>query len=177
MSRSKLSFLLLVATVIVSGAGFCLLQAGTFRTGQVTFDPPYPETNASGNNILAVFAGRTPCAFPNCKMMKLLLVLYQDRKTNAPTTYWLGYIGVGDGNNERTVRQGKLKVHHGVKEYPDATVYELDSSADPDLRLYWRVNEDILLPLDESLSPKVGNGAWGYMLARDTKPYGPRTYE
>jgi hypothetical protein len=109
--------------------------------------------------------------------MKVALVLYRERETDAPTTYWLGSIGVGDGNNDRTVRQGNVKLRQGVEDYPEATVYELDSNADPDLRLYWRVNKDILLPLDEKLSPKVGNAAWGYMLSRYAKPYGPRTYE
>ena len=177
MNRLKLALCLLAATVIISGAGFGLLHAGTFRRGPVTFDPPYPETNAAGDPILAAFAGRIPCTVSDCPMMKLALVLYQDRETKASTTYWLGYIGVGNGNNDRTVRQGKWSVRKGVKGYPEATVYELDLSAEPDLRLYWQVNEDILLPLDENLTPKVGTSAWGYMLSRDAKPYGPRTYE
>ncbi|MGB8765434.1 MAG: hypothetical protein WCD07_11685 [Burkholderiales bacterium] len=107
--------------------------------------------------------------------MKVWLVLYQNRNTKAPTTYWLGVVGVGKGN-DRTVTQGTWILHRGVKDYPEAVVYELDSNTPQDLRYYWRLNENILLVLDQNMSPKAGNGAWGYMLSRDTAPYGPKTY-
>lgn len=176
MSRSRLAILLLATTVIVFGVGLCLLRASS-QPRFVTFDPPYPETNATGDKILAAFAGRIPCSFPRCDKMKVTLVIYQDRETHEPTTYWLGYIGVGDGNNERTVHQGKVILRTGVMEYADAKVYELDGHTAADLRMYWRVNDDILLPLDANRTPKIGNAAWGFMLSRDRTPYGPRTYQ
>ena len=55
-------------------------------------------------------------------------------------------------------------------------VYELDASAPDDLQRHWRVSEDVLLPLDPGMRPLPGDAAWGYMLSRDTAPYGPRTY-
>jgi len=177
MSRAKLAVLLLATTFIGFGAGVCLLKAGSARPRFVTFDPPYPKTNAAGDGILAAYAGRVPCEIPQCNMMKLALVLYHDRATGHPTTYWLGYIGVGDGDNERTVREGRVKVRTGIAGYPAANVYELDANSGSDLRLYWQVNEDILLPLDNRRNPKIGNAAWGFMLSRDRTPYGPRTYQ
>ena len=60
-----------------------------------------------------------------------------------------------------------------MKGYPEATLYELDANADAALRLYWRVNDEILLPVDEGRTPKAGNAGWGYMLSRNAAPYGP----
>jgi hypothetical protein len=107
--------------------------------------------------------------------MKVGLVLYGNRSTGAPATYWLGVVAVAAGD-ERAISQGTWTIGSGVQAYPEAVVYELDSNAPADLRHYWRVNGDILLPLDQDRNPKVGNAAWGYMLSRYAAPYGPRTY-
>ena len=56
-----------------------------------SFDPAYPAVNAQGDPIFAVYEGRTPC--PDCQtaqMVKMQLVLYHNRETATPTTYWLG---------------------------------------------------------------------------------------
>jgi hypothetical protein len=173
MKFSKPAIFLATGAVIAAGMFFALFKSGYFHQAAVTFEPPYPEVNANGDPILAVFEGRTPCAVANCRL-KVGLVLYQDRKAGSPTTYWLGILGTS--GNDRIVTQGTWTIRHGVKEYPEAVVWELDSNTPADLRYYWRVNEDILLALDQSMSPKVGNAAWGYMLSRFAEPYGPRTY-
>lgn len=174
MKMSKPAIFLATVAVVASGALFALYKNGYFRQATITFERPYPEVNADGDPILAVFEGRTPCAVANCEKLKVGLVLYQNRKTKSPTTYWLGIVGTN--GNDRVVTQGTWTARHGVREYPEAAVWELDSNTPPGLRYYWRVNEDILLPLDESMSPKAGNSAWGYMLSRFAEPYGPRTY-
>ena len=142
---------------------------------QTTFDPPYPERNAHGDPMLAVYEGRIACAFIDCEMMKVRLVLYHHAETKAPTTYWLGFLGVGQGN-DGTVTQGTWTLGRGILAYPEAVVYQLDDNTPLHLRNYWRVNEDILLALDPTMRPKVGNSAWGAMLSRYAEPYGPRTY-
>ena len=173
MKQSHAVAVLTVALVIVAGAGFWLFQKN-FHKAPTTFDPPYPELNRNGDPILAVFEGRIPCDGEDCQMLKVGLVLYQNRETKAPTTYWLGRIGLW--GNDRAVTEGNWTMQRGIKEYPEATVYKLDSNAPPNLQFFWRVNENILLPLDRDMSPKVGNSAWGYMLSSYTQPYGPRTY-
>ena len=161
----------ILATAFVSLA---LMGCAVSRDSPRTFDPPYPQMNRDGDPILAVFEGRIPCHLANCQVLKVGLVLYRHRDTKAPSTYWLGVVG-GRGN-DRTVTQGTWLERRGTKEYPDAPVYELDSNAGLGFRFFWRVNENILLPLDETMSPKAGNAAWGTMLSRYTEPYGPRTY-
>jgi hypothetical protein len=146
------------------------------RRAPLTFDPPYPEVDAGGAPILAVFEGRIPCFVAHCEKRKVSLVLYQDRATSAPSTYWLGLVGVGLGNT-RDVTRGTWETRRGTADYPKAVVYELDARAPDDLHRFWRVSEDVLLPLDESMRPKPGNAAWGFMLSRYTAPYGPRTYQ
>jgi hypothetical protein len=163
------------AAVLAVGIAVAWLQLGNNRQTTLTFDPPYPETNASGDPILGVFEGRIPCAVEGCEKMKVGLVLYADRAAGTPTTYWLGVVAVAAGD-ERAISQRIWTIGSGVKAYPDAVVYELGANAPADLRRYWRLNGDILLPLDQKRSPKVGNSALGYMLSRYAAPYGPRTY-
>jgi hypothetical protein len=80
-----------------------------------------------------------------------------------PTTYWLG-------------QQGAWTTRRGLQEYPNGMVYQPDASADPSLQYLGRVNDEVVLVLDQALRPKAGNAAWGFMLSRDCSPYGPRTY-
>jgi hypothetical protein len=164
-----------LAIVATLALGVVVWIATSHRPHLVTasFDPPYPETNGSGDPILAVLEGIIPCSVPNCKRLKVQLVLYEKKKESAPATYWLGVIGTH--GNDRIVTQGSWEIRRGVVGYPDALVYALDLHADKDLRYFWRVNDDIMLPLDERMSPKPRNTG-GSMLSRYDAPYGPRTY-
>jgi hypothetical protein len=153
----------------------CLaLGACTQQAVQTTFDPPYPERNAAGDPILAVFEGRVPCEVPDCRVLKVSLVLYGRAKR--PTTYWLGTVSVGI-DSDRVVAQGTWTVGRGVDGYPNAVVYRLDRQADERVRRLWRLNDNIAMLLDANMRPKSGDASWGgYSLSRDTAPYGPRTY-
>lgn len=142
---------------------------------QTTFAPAYPEHDSADDAIVAVFEGRIPCAEQGCEKRKVELVLYGKNAGQIPTTYWLGQLRVGMGN-DRLVQQGAWAIRRGVRDYPDGLVYVLDSRADPSLRNFWRVNDEIVLVLDQDLRPMAGNAAWGFMLSRDCTPYGPKTY-
>jgi hypothetical protein len=142
---------------------------------QTTFDPAYPERNGAGDPAVAVFEGRIPCDIQGCEKRKVELVLYGRDAGRTTTTYWLGQVKDGAGD-DRLVQQGTWSVQRGLRGYPNGLVYVLDSSADPSLRYLWRVNDDIVLVLDQNLQPQVGNAAWGFMLSRDCTPYGPKTF-
>ena len=174
MNTSKPASVLAIAVVMASGCLLLLASCGPHRPTAVTFDPPYPERNARGDPIRAVYEGRIPCAMAQCQKLKVQLVLYETPQEHTPSTYWLGIVGTR--GNERVVTRGAYTMRRGVDTYPEALVYELDAQTASDLRYFWRVNADILLLLDEHGRPKVGNAAWGYMLSRYTAPYGPRTY-
>ena len=173
-SRSVRRFANWRVLLLAVGASLALSSCAPPHPATVTFDPPYPETNANGDPILVVFEGRIPCIVANCENLKVGLVLYQERSSNTQTTYWLGVVGTR--GNDRVVTEGTWAIRHGVEGYPRGIAYELDATTPSDLRHYWRVNEDILLVLDERKCPKAGNSAWGYMLSRYAAPYGPRTY-
>lgn len=157
------------------GALVLLAACAVPQTVPTRFDRPYPERNAAGESILAVFVGRVPCATQACEMRKVELVLYGSEAGTGARTYWLGQVRVGTGN-ERDVAEGTWQSARGLGEHPLALRYELDARADPSLRRLWRVGEDVLLVLDEDLRPRPGNAAWGFMLSRDCAPYGQRDY-
>lgn len=141
-----------------------------------TFYPVYPERNAAGDPIVAVFEGRIPCADSDaCAMRKVSLVFYARDHGRVPTTYWLDQVKVGL-SNDRLVHTGPWSIRAGVQGYPDGVVYALDSAADPSLQSFWRVTDDIVLVLDPAGRPKSGNAAWGFMLSRNCARYGPRHY-
>lgn len=158
----------------------CLLLAGCTHAGmrEATFAPAYPEFDRQGDPILGVFGGRIPCQANSDDQIKLTLVLYRNREARSAGSYWMGTVDLCEIRHSDTPveTQGSWQLRQGAKDYPGAIVYELDTNARSDLRRFWQINDNILLPLDDSLSPKVGNAAWGYMLSRDTAPYGPKTY-
>jgi hypothetical protein len=174
MKLSKPRFALATAAVLTFA--MVLFSHDPSRSAPKTeiFDRPYPETNANGDPIRVIFAGRIPCKAKGCEKLKVELVLYESRIDQLPTTYWLGLIGAS--GDDRVVTQGRWAIARGVEGYPEAPVYELDQQTSADHRYYWRVNDDIALLLDEHKRPKAGTGAWGNMLSRDATPYGPRTY-
>ncbi|MBL9097866.1 MAG: hypothetical protein JNK07_13130 [Alphaproteobacteria bacterium] len=123
----------------------------------------YPNADASGAPILAVFEGRVPCLGANCEKTKVALVFYQG---DASQTYWLAMVDVGGGDDTRRIAQGTWSAATGVEGYPQAPVYQLDANAPQVLRRLWRAGADVLLPLDEAMRPRAGNASWGYMLSR-----------
>lgn len=164
-------------TAVIATVLSLFLSVGCASSGpiQTTFDRPYPARNAAGDPIVAVFLGRIPCASHACEMRKVELVLYGREQGLVPTTYWLGQVGVGSGN-DRVVEEGAWSGRRGVPDHPGALVYALDAPADRSLQYLWRVSDAVVLVLDQSMTPRPGNAAWGYMLSRDCAPYGPRTY-
>jgi hypothetical protein len=162
--------------LLVAISTLALANCAHLESAQTDFVPAYPDRNAVGDPIVAVFEGRIPCADGDgCDMRKVSLVLYGRDRGQVPTTYWLGQVQVGLSDGRR-VHTGTWTIQVGVSGYPNGVVYALDPTADPSLRWFWRVNDDIALVLDSNRRPKAGNAAWGYMLSRDCAAYGPRSY-
>ncbi len=175
MSRFVQALAAIAILILGIAVGSLVPHAPRLRTA--TFDPPYPEHDAAGASILAVYEGRVPCSVAACEKLKVQLVLFGSTRGSSPTGYWLGLIGAQ--GNDRVVSSGKVRIGSGVAGYPEAVVYKLDlpSGIGLEFNTLWRVSDDILLPLDAQLRPKPGDGAWGTMLSRYTGNYGPRRYE
>jgi hypothetical protein len=174
MRPSRPAIAVCLAAILAVGLTFALFGQRSSKTLTATFDPPYPEFNAKGDPIQSVMEGRVACQATGCDKLKVTLVLYAKAQDRSPSSYWLGIIGTS--GNDRVVSQGAWEMRKGVEGYLEAAVYALDSDAGLGLQYFWRVNDDILLVLDERMRPRSGDSAWGYMLSRLEAPYGPRTY-
>lgn len=164
MPRSPKLFAVTTALTVLGAIGLYLAFRPTEAVAQL--ERPWPKAGTSGDPLWGCFSGRIPAVgIPNCEVVKVSLAVYQKPGAKNPATYWLGRVLVGVGN-KRHVAEGTVTTRRGVKDYPDAVVYELDQNAPQDFRFFWRVNNDILLPLDDDMKPKVGNAGWGYMLSR-----------
>jgi hypothetical protein len=133
-------------------------------------EPWYPPSNQAGDPVLAVYEGRVPCTDPakrGCDKVKLALVLYQDVRSGAPTTYRLAQVYVAEEpEGERIVAEGTWSISHGTRLDPEASVYQLDAQAPAAWRSYWAIGPDILFILDDQRVPRVGTASWSYVLNR-----------
>lgn len=138
-----------------------------------------------GPEIAGVFEGVTPCsaearplpqvpAESDCEQMIWSLVLYQDAKTGAPTTYHLqSAYGLSKPNTNDLidggtpiVMEGTWTITTGAKSDPAATVYQIDPDDPQTTVSFLKVNENLLHVLDREQAMLVGNGAWSYTLNR-----------
>lgn len=142
---------------------------------QTVFDPPYPERNDAGDGIVAAFEGRVPCLPEGCRTRKVQVVFYGDKATGTPTTYWLGVVHVGLGD-ERTVATGRWTEVRGTPTDPSARIWTLDGDSDPTLRNFWMLDDEVVAVLDADRRPQRGDGAFSYALNRKCTPWGPITY-
>ena len=140
-----------------------LLLMTSCKKEEAAIGPWYPETNANGDALLAVFESRIPCS--DCERLKLGLAIYGNAQTNLPSTYMMSRIYVGK-NNDRVSNSGNMIVTQGTSLDPLHTVYRLTSGAPVEYQSYWRINEDLLFILDANLTPKVGDAGHGYVLNR-----------
>lgn len=168
MKLSKPIIILIITLTVLSGTALYLFQQGYFQKAQTVFPPWYPAVNENGDPAVADFENHTLCpldAASTCNRMKFGIVFYRDPQTQAPTTYIMSrlFVGVDD---VRHVSQGTWTVTHGTKLDPQAIVYQLDSNAPQEFRSFWAVDEDILFILDQDMKPRLGDGAYGYVLNR-----------
>jgi hypothetical protein len=138
------------------------LAAASCATPPAAPEPWYPEVNARGEAVAAVFESRIPCA--DCATIKFALALYRDR-AGAPSTYRMARVYVEKGN-ERTVNEGTWSMGRGTKLDPQAPVVRLDANAPAEFRAFWAIGEDILFVLGRDLSPRAGTAGYGYALNR-----------
>jgi hypothetical protein len=132
--------------------------------------PWYPAVDEQGNTLMAVYEGRIPCnqaAMKGCDKIKVALVLYHDRLTQAPATYKLARVHVAESPaGNRQVVSGRWHLTQGAKLDPAAQVYRLDGAAPEEFRAYWAIGHELLLMLDADLNPRVGTASWSYTLNR-----------
>lgn len=140
-----------------------LLGACRASTAATSDAPWYPERNAAGDPVAAVFESRVPC--DGCERLKLALALYRRSGTGAASSYEMSRVRVGDGDL-RTVNRGEWVEARGTALDANAPVVRLTSGYPEDIREFWAIGEDILFVLDRNRAPRVGTAAHSYALNR-----------
>ena len=93
------------------------------------------------------------------------LTQFADSRTNTPTEYPLERIYVGKAD-DRTVNEGAWQTTLGAPTDADVVVVDLDPTARPELSRFQRVGNDILLILDDTDQPRVGDAQHSFTLSR-----------
>ena len=142
------------------------IQAQPSRSANVPAKTTSRTPVASGPAVVGVFDGRFPCAEihqdwklparPECVKMKWSLTLYQDPTTHQPTTYQLN----------RGSRTGKWALVRGMRNDPNAVVYQLDSDKPEESVYLLKGDENVLFVLDQSRQFRVGGAYLSYTLNR-----------
>ena len=152
----------------------------TLSRADVTDDPGRPEQvfgasytlsrRETGNTLLGIFGGRTPCTSlvralhitlnDGCQRLKWRVTLLQNPNTREPTRYKI------EGSLHHTAREGAWRIVRGTAADADAVVYQLDGTATEGPMLLWKADDNVLFLLDERKQPLVGTVDFSYTLSR-----------
>ena len=138
------------------------------RADEGSYTIPPKET---GSHVFATFIGRSPCAglarelklagAEGCIRLKWRVQLLKDPATGQPTTY----IASNSYTRDRTWT-GAWRIVRGAPGFPEATVYQLDADASHGPILFLRMDDNILLFLNQQRQPLPGNADFTYTLTR-----------
>jgi hypothetical protein len=118
-----------------------------------------------------MFGGRSPCAglarvlkltnADGCVRLKWRVTLLKDPQTNQPTTY-----RVGNSLTRDREWTGTWRIVHGAPGFPDANVYQLDADASHGPIVLLKVDDNLVLFLNQQRQPLPGNADLSYTLTR-----------
>jgi hypothetical protein len=124
-----------------------------------------------GPDVFGVFEGRTPCqgiardlgaaARPGCWKVKWRVTLFQDPRSNEPTTYKAE--GTLYGSH---AREGKWRMTRGTPDDPQARVYELLPSSQHRAIHLLKGDDNVLFFVDQGRRLLVGTAQNTYTLDR-----------
>lgn len=147
----------------------------TIGTTQTTTLPQLRDDSL----IVGVFNGRTPCnndllalngvSANGCQIIKCRLTLYQDIKTQTPSTFQLYTVYVGKGDNKYS-STGKWMMSKGTPSDPNAIVYQLQpDSGKPQSLSFLKADDNILFMLDANRNLLVGDEYVSFTLNRSKR--------
>ena len=141
------------------------------RASEGSYTVPPMET---GSHVFATYIGRTPCAglardlklagAEGCVRLKWRVQLLKDPITNQPTTYIAGNSLTRDRS-----WTGTWRIIRGTPDFPDASVYQLDADAAHGPIMLLRMDDNIVLFLDQQRQPLPGNADFTYTLTRSVQ--------
>lgn len=126
---------------------------------------------ADGPDVWGVFHGRVPCQAmatkmgldvpSDCEKLKWGFTFYRDPKTHQPTTYaWEGSL------YRENARKGKWIIIKGTKDFPDATVIQLDPDKPQQSFFLLKGDNNVLFVLDRNKNLMVGGSYLSYTFNR-----------
>ena len=155
--------LLLVGVISASGS-----VGSDGADGSVTAGPIATAVPSANDSLVGIFEGRTPCGElfvefagyqgPACEKMKWWLALYRNPQSGAPSSY--------EFDGTRVTRRGSWTITRGTVAQPDAVVYRLATDLPQAWIAFQRVDDNVLLLLDQELRLMVGDASWSYTLSR-----------
>ncbi len=138
------------------------------RGPEGSYSIPPKET---GPHVFAIFGGRSPCGglarelrlsnAGGCVRLKWRVTLLQDPATKAPTTY-----RVDNSLTRSESWTGRWRIVRGTPAFPDASVYQLDAYASHGPILLLRVDDNLVLFLNQQRQPLPGTADFSYTLTR-----------
>ena len=141
------------------------------RAAEGSYTVPPKET---GPHVFATYVGRSPCAglarelklaaAEGCVRLKWRVQLLKDPVTNQPTTYIVG----NSLTRERTWT-GAWRIVRGAPGFPDASVYHLDATTEHGAILLLRMDDNVVLFLNQQRQPLPGNADFSYTLVRSAQ--------
>ena len=153
--------LVLFIAVFFSIAGSCRKE-----NMESNMPPWYSEINQNGDSVYGVFENKLPCFDEVFTKIKFALAIYKNAPTNLPTTYMMARVYVAKNENGRITNTGDISISKGIPSDLTVSVYNLTSGAPDEFRHFWKINNDLLLILDNDLQPRVGDASYGYVLNR-----------
>ena len=125
----------------------------------------------TGAHVFGVFGGRSPCAGVarelkltdeiGCVRVKWRVTLLKDPRTHQPTTY-----KVEGSLNRGRAWTGTWRIVQGTPEFPEASVYHLDAEASRGPILLLRMDDNLVLFLNQQRHPLPGTADFSYTLTR-----------
>jgi hypothetical protein len=153
-------YIIIAVTILLVG----FLVYKNYSEPPVQEESVYVEPLPMSGESIGTFEGRFPCEI--CERTKVRLVLFEDQSN--PTTYVLHEVFVGQSDNVYTTF-GMWKKIEGNN--PDDVVYELNpersaikNSVSP--TYYLKIDDNILLLLDQDLNTRVGDASYSFTLSR-----------
>ncbi len=129
--------ILIVVLVIIFGFLIFLLAHKTI----------FAPTKNANSNIVGIYTGKFPCA--DCEGIQTTLTLYQNPNTLKPTTYSLELVYLGR-NVKPFDEVGNWTYTNGMKNNPNALIYQLNPNNSNQTEYYLKVNNTELKMLDSN---------------------------
>jgi hypothetical protein len=126
---------------------------------------------AGSDALFGVFESRFPCLDQQalersgCQRVKFGLALFVDPVSRRPTRFEMTRIYVGS-DETRLRNEGQWAILKETAADQGKRAIELDEGAPPDFQKFWLLSNDVIIVVDRTGMPRVGDAGYGYAASR-----------